>query len=119
MKKDNECQQIYKVNDYYFRWHNIGYTINEQIDFIYYQNQDIWYVYGEDFNGKKIDIVRLTNSEIQHIISWDKPTKERLIKYILDEKNIFNRQSIDYKKDIVGYFYPSYLREQKLKDLLI
>ena len=80
MRKEDYTQNIYNVNEYYFRLHNDKTFINEQIDFIYYSDQNIWYVYGSDFNNNKIDIGILTTEQVNEIRNWDIITKSKLFR---------------------------------------
>lgn len=119
MSKEDSTQHIYEVNKYYFRLHSDKCFINEQMDFIYHTNNNIWYVYGSDFSGKSIDIAILKTEQIDEIKNWDVITKSKLFRYLLENKTPNdNKQSITYERDILKHFLPDVYREYVLNELL-
>ena len=118
MLKEDCIQCIYEVNDFYFRLHNGKTFIDEQINFIYYKNQDKWYVYGSDFNGKKIDIAILENNEVDEIKNWNEITKSKLFRYIISDTKRGSNQSLIYQTEILKNFLIEFIRAEKLNSLL-
>lgn len=114
--KKQDCKLTYTSPNKYVYY--INGLDGDQMQCIYYDEQDTWYIYGKDFKGKRIDIDTFNNKDFKEII--------RVIELGMYKSDFFKLISIVGKeghyryynkgiRKICNHFYPD---SKKLPDVI-